>query len=81
MAIVVDDSQLTEKRKSGIEAKYPWNEWLDGRTWRATRGVDFDVSLDAFRSVLYGKASRTSRWKIRSEIDGDSVVFRASPRA
>ena len=39
-------------------SKYPWNQWLDGRVWELTPGVDFKTSTESFRALLSLTASR-----------------------
>jgi hypothetical protein len=31
-------------------AKYPWDEWLDGRVWELTPGEDFAAKPSTFRA-------------------------------
>ena len=40
--------QLTRfKRTSrpGPDEKYPWDQWLDGKTWELVQGEDFDCEI------------------------------------
>ncbi len=59
------------KKGSG---KYPWDKWMDGSIWVATRGVDFDVTAESFRQ---GVIKAGIRWggNSRSHVEGDTVVF------
>ncbi len=65
--------------KAGRPLKYPWDEWLDGSTWRITRGTDFDAKPSSVRSEVYRSAYQRGL-RIESRIEGDSVIFRASPK-
>lgn len=33
-------------------SKYPWAKWLDGRTWKLTKGEDFLCSLASFADLV-----------------------------
>lgn len=35
---------------------YPWDDWLDGSTWRLERGVDYKVATTAMRAYVYRAA-------------------------
>lgn len=38
--------------------KYPWNEWLDGSSWRLIRGEDYDIEDNNMRMQVRGAAKR-----------------------
>jgi hypothetical protein len=38
--------------------RYPWDEWLDGRTWELTAGVDFDCDVLTVVSAARQAANR-----------------------
>jgi len=42
-------------------AKYPWDQWFDGRIWRLVKGEDFDVSEVNMRSSIYVAAKRLGK--------------------
>lgn len=58
--------------------RYPWNQWLDGKTWRLTPGVDFVVEIPVFRSIAYKAASRR-RGIVSTAIDAGEVVLKFQP--
>jgi len=43
-------------RKNG--STYPWDQWLDGGTWRLRIGEDFKCTPTSFVSAAYQTASR-----------------------
>lgn len=56
--------------------RYPWNEWLDGRTWELKRGVDFECSTISFRTSAYAMARKRSQ-QLRSVISDDAITLQA----
>ena len=46
---------------------YPWDEWTDGRTWKATSGKDFTTPAESFRTTLHSHARRHGL-TVRSEV-------------
>ena len=60
-------------------AKYPWNEWLDGRVWELS--FDHDVkskSKESFRSSCHLAAERLGG-SCRTSISGDKIVIQFVP--
>lgn len=39
-------------------ARYPWEQWTNGKAWRATQGADFQCSVEGFAAVIYSHARR-----------------------
>lgn len=71
MAEALDDYHFTSRG-----ARYPWREWCDGRIWRITQGVDFEVSVETMRDQIYARA-RLHGWAVKTSIEGDeSLVFK-----
>ena len=58
-------------------AKYPWDEWLDGRIWELKRGEDFQ-SLHSVRSSAYVRARDRGLWARVRIVDEDTVVIQAA---
>ena len=54
----------------GGAAKYPWDEWMDGRIYEIKQGVDFDGKPAPFRAYLYQHAIRNGM-KVRTEWNGN----------
>lgn len=46
---------------SGNVAKYPWEQWTDGRVWLLKRGEDFKTGLTSFAGACYQRAHRDRR--------------------
>ena len=57
--------------------RYPWGLWLDGQTWRLTRGIDFQVDVPSMRTTVYN-AGRARGLKVRTTAEnGTCIVIRA----
>ena len=57
-------------------AKYPWDEWLDGSTWKLTRGTDFICSTSSMSTGAVQKGLRMGL-KVETRMAGDTVWIRA----
>lgn len=57
--------------------KYPWDEWLNGESWRLTRGVDFQVSLQALRAAASQAAKRQGCRVTTRKVNDTTLVLRA----
>jgi hypothetical protein len=77
MAEKLENYEFT--KVGGRLAKYPWGRWLDGSTWRITRGGDFDVEVSSIRSAVT-EAARRRGLRAESRIEHDSLIFRATPK-
>ena len=53
---------------------YPWDKWITGDIWQATRGEDFDIEPKMFALGLYQKSRRIGK-KVRAQTNGDTVIF------
>ena len=63
------------RRKSG-NARYPWDEWFDGKIRIAELGVDFRTTIEAFVATMRCAAqSRLMSLEYRMTYTG--VAFRA----
>ena len=71
--------KLTKEEAGGIQfggpqAKYPWDEWLDGDMWVLERNEDFPSStLDSLRKAASGAAT-TRGLKVRSTRLGTTTI-------
>ena len=62
----------------GPKWQYPWDEWLNGQTWRLVKGTDFPTT-DAANFATY--ASRViSRRKLALKVSRDGPVVFIGPR-
>lgn len=69
MAEVVD--QLPPRRRLGRQAKYPWDEWLDGQVWKLAVGVDMQSSfVENMRKMCFDAARKRGK-KLRTVITED----------
>lgn len=70
----------TGERRGG---KYPWDKWLDGQTWRAYAGKDYDCTSRSFVTAVLTEAANRSlapRTTIGRDKDGkEHVTFKAEP--
>lgn len=73
MAEVVNGYEFT---KATRESKYPWGEWLDGRVWKLTSGVDFDTNAATFRDMCFNRVSGTDL-KVRTRVKGNVIHLQA----
>lgn len=55
--------------------QYPWDQWLDGSTWSARQGKDFDVEPNVFRSYLY-EVARKNGTTVTTRTEGKRVTFK-----
>lgn len=55
-------------------AKYPWDEWQDGRTRRIARGEDFEVEAKVMQGQIKVRGSKVGR-RTATNVQGDAVVF------
>lgn len=69
------DMDLTEVPRTGRPAKYPWDEWFDGRTHVLVQGEDYDADgPKSFRSTVYSAADRLGVSVVTKIIDGELHV-------
>jgi hypothetical protein len=74
MAEIVKGFKFERAKRSS----YKWDEWLNGKTWRLVRGVDFTSTLWAFRTALYN-AAKARGLTAQTHLDGDdAIVIQAS---
>ncbi len=67
-------------KKVGREAKYPYDQWLDGQIWKLQHMVDFECQPHGLRQSFYAAAKRRGI-KVRVSIlpNGDVIVQKTSP--
>ena len=59
--IVNDDVFLTAPEKRGSAEKYPYDEWLDGKTRVFVRGEDFDKDIQVLSFIVAVKKGMRKR--------------------
>lgn len=59
-----------------LPAKYPWEEWMDGKAWEIKQGEDFADTLPVsnFVNAMHAKA-RKRGMKLRTKTDGPIIQF------
>lgn len=58
---------------------YPYDEWFDGDIWEISQDEDFPkANVNSMRANLQGAAKRRGL-KLTTRLDGESIVFQASP--
>jgi hypothetical protein len=67
-------------RRLGRPPLYPWAEWVDGSTWRITRGEDFEVTAKSMVANLYSHAYRQGL-SLEARQDGESIEFQFVAKA
>lgn len=73
MAEVVENFEFKRIGHRG-RCLYPWKEWFDGRTWKLSRTIDFNIPAKHFRNCVTNKAS-TLNIKVRTSVRGDDVFI------
>lgn len=68
MAKIIDTPDKTPRH-------YPWDQWLDGRTWQLTRGVDFACTCASLRTLAHRAAARRGGL-LTTSIAGEDVTLR-----
>ena len=64
--------------RRGFQAKYPYDEWFDGRIWKLVKGTDYTSTLGSIRASLYGTAAKRGLVVRTSVImDGQGIVVQA----
>lgn len=68
--------------RKGPPDRYPWDQWLDGKIHRLTRGreKDFAVSVKAFQSAAHWAAGARGL-RVRTQSEGKGVVVLQSFKA
>jgi hypothetical protein len=56
---------------------HSWEEWLDGRVWKLTHGVDFEVSMKAFATQAWSAGKRLGV-KVATRRQGNVIYIQAS---
>ena len=67
------------KKNGGRRSIYPWTDWMDGRVWKLTRGVDFAEGVKLLSlATAAGNSARKAGLKIRTtRPDQDTIVLQA----
>lgn len=71
MAEPVESMPLTF---NGKRAKYPWDEWLDGRVWKLVESDWYGQPIGSFRSTVYN-AARARNKKVTFRSDGNGCAY------
>jgi hypothetical protein len=62
------------------QTKYPWDKWLDGRTWELRKGRDYESTLESLRGRASRAASQRGK-KVKTRIirdgRGEGIAIRA----
>lgn len=55
--------------------QYPWQQWMNGKAYRAEVGVDFSCTIRGFLSSLYTRAERNGRTVTTTVVQDRYVEF------
>lgn len=67
--------QLEEWPGLTTRAKYPWNDWLNGKPWLLTKAEDFpNTTIAAFRATVSNKAKERGG-KARTQAKGETQLI------
>lgn len=58
-------------------AKYPWDEWLDGQLWQVKRGEDYAPPAEVFRSYIHRVARERGLLATVRKVGEDVLVIKA----
>jgi len=76
MASIIEDGALAA---AAARNRYPWADWLDGRTWELTRADFPGISRRSFQTTAQSAAARRGKRIITSWQDG-RLLLRAVKR-
>lgn len=83
MATVVNDKNI-DWDPSSSRRKFPWEEWTNGKTYRAVEDKDFASSVNSFVQQLRNRAEKDSMTVntkiVRPEQGAPSVIFQFSKK-
>lgn len=60
---------------------YPWQEWTDGKVWRAKEGEDFSCSPASFQTALHLRARQQGLTVTTGSPEQGIIEFQFSPKA
>lgn len=63
--------------RNGRGPKYPWDQILDGQTWRLDAGEDFACKPESFRGAVY-LAAKARGVKARCKVEERAVYVEAT---
>lgn len=75
MAEILDQFPFRSQRSS-----QPWDQWLDGRIWKLTAGVDFTGALSTFRTRLFTIGKNRGLSVQTKIVSPNEIVIQAKPR-
>jgi hypothetical protein len=52
--------ELSFELDTSGRAKYPWDQWTNGKAWLLVRGEDFTCSIPSMRSAIHQYARRNN---------------------
>lgn len=61
-------------------SKYPWEQWMDGKTYKIKKGIDFESSCSKFIQQLRQRASDYNARVNVANPDDETIVFQYLPR-
>jgi len=66
-------AKVLKEHVFGIRSGYPWDKWLDGRTWQMTEGVDFKCTVASFQHAAMVRA-RMKGGRVHSHIKDNTKI-------
>lgn len=54
-------------------SSYPWDDWLNQKPWRLTKGEDFKSEVTSFQSAAHN-AAKEKGLSLKTSREGDDVV-------
>lgn len=74
MSEVIDPNEVNWS--SGTAARYPWEDWFDGRCHKLMRGEDYKSESGNFRQTVCD-AARRMKVKVRVKSTKDYLILQA----
>jgi hypothetical protein len=80
MAIVIKEKEFWANHNARNSARFEWDKWADGQTWRLEHGVDFTSTIKSFRALMY-RTYKAKGLKVRSVVDNteNTITFQVLP--
>lgn len=74
-------AEVTSELPNPRSDQHSWSEWLDGQTWRLTRGVDYHADERVLADLAYNAARRRGiKVRVRYSRRGGVVTVQACNR-
>ena len=73
MAEVIYSNEFPTEDGRGAVSKYDWDNWLNGRYWKLSKGTDYENSMGLRASAVQAAKSRGCSVKVVQRDRGDTM--------